>query len=153
MECCTVVVVTVHSLYTVHRTGQGRTGWSLMVVSWWLPVYCVVTTKNIQHHSNTQTILSTSEYQILNSSHTNNQLLKPPTNICQSTKRKYWNPLVLPEGSGSIMLRKAVVMLSLVTAVVSDVSNPVLSSATHLRRDFSVFSHNKKVKLGHTIKV
>ena len=48
------------------------------------------------------------------------------------------------------MLSNAVMMMSLVTAVTSDVSSPVLSSATHLRRDFSVFSHNKKVKLGHS---
>lgn len=42
------------------------------------------------------------------------------------------------------MLSSAV-MLSLVTAVMSDNTSPVLSSATQLRRDFSVFSHNKKV--------
>ena len=47
------------------------------------------------------------------------------------------------------MLSSGVMMLSLVTAAMSDGTSPVLSSATHLRRDFSVFSHNKKVKLGH----
>ena len=36
------------------------------------------------------------------------------------------------------------VILSLVYSVTSDLASP-LSPATHVRRDFSVFSHNKKV--------
>ena len=43
------------------------------------------------------------------------------------------------------MLSSAVMLISLATTVMSDRTSPVLSSATHLRRDFSVFSHNKKV--------
>merc|ERR1711953_1086930 len=43
-----------------------------------------------------------------------------------------------------VRMLSSTVLLSLVTTVISDLTSPSLSSATQLRRDFSVFSHNKK---------
>ena len=141
----------VQSLYTVQARARqarvDRTGWSLVVVSQ-LVSACVVTTENNQH-TNTPTLL-THNLRILNI-----KLIayraKQSTDIFVSQSVDGEKELRSSSGarSSSRMLSSGVMMLSLVTAAMSDGSSPVLSSATHLRRDFSVFSHNKKVKLGH----